>query len=95
MTKADILGIFDTLEVCTHYNINQKDFHQLPYEICSMKISPVYERLNGWRSSLTGINRFEDLPGALKQYITYIEKQTGVPVSMISTGPDREQHIRK
>ena len=54
---------------------------------------PVYKEFAGWSGDITKIRKFDDLPGNLKDYIDYIEKYTGVPITIVSVGPDREETI--
>lgn len=92
LTKPDVLSGFETIKVCTGYKKGQENFNNFPFEISS-KLSPVYTDFPGWGEDITGIKEFSGLPPQLKSYISYIEKETGVPVSVISTGPNREQTI--
>jgi adenylosuccinate synthase len=92
MTKADVMSGFKTIKVCTGYKINGKICYEIPFSNDSV-IEPVYTELEGWEEKITSIRTFNELPGALKKYITFIEKQTGVPVTMVSVGPDREETI--
>ncbi|TND09421.1 MAG: adenylosuccinate synthase [Bacteroidetes bacterium] len=93
MMKADVLSPFDTIKICTHYKVDGKLTEFLPYDLCDAVIEPVYTELKGWRSDLTGLNDAENMPVALQQYIGFIEKQCGVPVSIVSVGPDRTQTL--
>jgi adenylosuccinate synthase len=93
MTKADVLQIFDKVDVCTHYMIDGKEFSHIPYEICSAKISPVYSSMKGWKLDAGKEAVAENIPPALKDFIGRTEKETGAVVSMVSTGPDRKQII--
>ncbi len=93
MMKADVLSDFDTIKVCTHYMLDDKKIDYLPYDIDPSLVSPVYEDLKGWNCNLTGLNRENELPDALMNYIHFIEKHTGVPISVVSVGPDRTQTI--
>ena len=92
MTKADVLSGFKTIKICTSYKINGKICHELPFDSDS-RIEPVYTELKGWEEDITGKRNFDELPEALKYYIEFVEKQTGVPVTMVSVGPDREETI--
>jgi adenylosuccinate synthase len=92
MTKADVLSGFKKIKICTSYNIDGKNSNELPFSIES-EIEPVYTELDGWTENITGCRNFSDLPEALKKYIEFIENQTGVPVTMVSVGPDREETI--
>jgi adenylosuccinate synthase len=92
MTKADVLSGFKTIKICTSYKIDGKICQELPFNNDSI-IEPVYTELKGWEEKITGNREFDKLPDALKNYIEFIEKQTGVPVTMVSVGPDREETI--
>jgi adenylosuccinate synthase len=92
MTKADVLSGFRTIRVCTSYKLDGQECHELPYSIESA-IEPVYTEMEGWNEDITGCREFNELPSALKKYIEFIEVQTGVPVTMVSVGPDREETI--
>ncbi len=93
MMKADVLSGLDTIRVCTAYKVNGVVTKNFPYDICTAEIEPVYTDLPGWTEDLTGVTRAEDMPGALMEYISFIEKATGVPVSVVSVGPDRTQTL--
>lgn len=93
MMKADVLSIFPTIKVCTQYQL--KDglvTDMLPYELIHDKIIPVYKEMKGWNVNLKGIEE-KTLPLELLQYVTFLEQQLGVPITIISTGPDRTQTI--
>ena len=92
MTKADVLSGFKTIKICTSYKINGKICQELPFNGDSL-IEPVYTEFNGWEEEITGKRNFDELPDTLKHYIEFIEKQTGVPVTMVSVGADREETI--
>jgi adenylosuccinate synthase len=92
MMKADVLNIFDSIKVCTHYRLaDGKVTDQLPFDFVDSRVAPVYEQLPGWSgepATDTG-----ELPAALSDYVGFLEKALGVPVTMISVGPDRAQTI--
>jgi len=92
MTKADVMSGFKTIKVCTAYKIDGKFCHELPFNNDAV-IEPVYKELQGWNEDITTVRSFNELPDALKKYIDFIENQTGVPVTMVSVGPDREETI--
>lgn len=92
MMKADVLDSFDTIKVCTGYKINGEVVQEFPFDI-DQDMEPVYEELPGWKTDLTGVTSEEEFPKALKEYITYIEKATGLPISIVSVGPNRNQTI--
>jgi len=92
MTKADVMSGFNTIKICTSYKVNGKEFFEIPYEIESV-LEPVYTELKGWDENISGVKEYDNLPDALKKYIEFVEKNTGVPVTMVSVGPDREETI--
>jgi adenylosuccinate synthase len=93
MMKADVLSDFDTIKVCTHYILNGEKIDYLPFDIINEKIEPVYVELKGWKIDLTQLEHKEQLPKELTDYIAFIEKETQVPISIVSIGPDRKQTI--
>jgi adenylosuccinate synthase len=91
MMKADVLNIFDEIQVCTAYEMPDGSItDQIPFEITDIKVKPVYETLKGWACSLEGMRDFNELPVELADYIKFIEKHLNLPINFISTGPDRE-----
>lgn len=93
VTKADVLSIFDEIKVCTKYKVNGELSSHIPFDICNDRIEPQYEVLKGWSKAINTINKKEHLPGAITDYISYLQKQTGIKVLMLSVGPGREQLI--
>ena len=93
MMKADVLGNFDTIRVCTHYLINGEKTDRFPYDITDVELVPVYEDLRGWKADLTGLSSYDDAPDALKEYVSFLEAQLEVPISVVSVGPDRKQTL--
>ncbi len=95
MMKADVLSIFPTIKVCTHYELSNGSVTELiPYEIVNEKIKPIYTELKGWNTSLTGVSE-NQIPIELAQYVDFLEKALNVPITLISTGPDRTQTIHR
>ncbi|MCK9304883.1 MAG: adenylosuccinate synthase [Bacteroidales bacterium] len=92
MMKADVLDTFDTIRVATSYICDGEATDRVPYDI-NARIEPVYREFRGWKRDLTGIRREDELPVEFMDYLRFIEKETGVPVAIISVGPDREQTI--
>ncbi len=93
MTKSDVLTHFETLQVCTAYKINGSETDELPFDI-NAPVEPIYREMPSWKKDLTGITDKADLPAELMDYVAFIEKEVGVPVSYVSVGPDREQIIK-
>jgi adenylosuccinate synthase len=93
MMKADVLSVFPTIKVCTDYQLeNGTITDMVPYEVVKEKIIPVYKELKGWNVSLKGVSK-ENLPAELNQYIKFLETTLCVPITLVSTGPDRTQTI--
>jgi adenylosuccinate synthase len=94
VTKLDVLDGMDELKVCVGYDINGERSDLLPVGAeDTAACEPVYEDLPGWTESTVGVKRLEDLPKKARAYLDRIEAICGVPVDMISTGPDREETI--
>jgi len=92
MMKADVMDQFDTIKICTGYKINGKITKEFPYELDD-QIETIYTELPGWKTDLTAITSQDQFPQALKDYISFIEKETGVKIMIVSVGPNREQTI--
>lgn len=91
VTMFDVLGYLDKIPVCVGYNINGQVTDKFPETYLLAKAEPVYEYLEGWRCDISDISEYENLPEAAKNYADFIERQLGVPVTMISNGPKRDQ----
>ncbi len=94
MTKPDVLTGLNELRICTAYRIDGRETRELPYSL-DQKIEPVYRTFPGWDDDISRARNFNELPPQLGDYIAFIEKETGVPVTMISVSPDREAIIRR
>jgi adenylosuccinate synthase len=92
MMKTDVLNSFDEIEVCTHYLIGEKLTDQVPYDLGAANLKPVYRKFKGW-GNITDISSYDKLPEELKQYIHFIEESVGVPINLISMGPERNQTL--
>jgi adenylosuccinate synthase len=92
ITKPDVMSGFETVKVCISYKIDGKECKEIPNDNYS-SIEPVYTELPGWQEEISGIRKYEDLPDALKKYIDFIENETGIPVSIVSVGPDRQETV--
>ncbi len=91
MMKADVLSVFPRVKVCTGYKLRDgRETDILPYEFVYEKVTPIYEELDGWPGE--GI-KGENLPDGLRAYIEFLERELAVPITLISTGPDRSQTI--
>ena len=93
MMKADVLSGFKTIKVCTSYMYKGNEIEHFPYDIQNENVEPIYKEFRGWDEDLTQEESFEILPNTLKEYISFIEKELNIPISIDSVGPDREQTI--
>ena len=92
MMKSDVLNDFEKLKVAVAYKVDGKETTEFPYEV-NGEIVPVYKEFEGWNCNINGIRNYDQFPTRLKEYIEFIEKETGVPVKIVSVGPDREETI--
>ncbi len=92
MMKADVLDQFETIKICVGYEIDGKVVEHFPFELDD-KVIPVYAELPGWQTDLTKIKDQNEFPEELNNYINFIEEEMGIPVTIASVGPNREQTI--
>jgi adenylosuccinate synthase len=92
MTKADVLTGFNSVKVCIAYNINGKETFEIPFDH-DAPLQPVYLDFPGWNENISALRNYSELPGTLKKFIGFIEEQTGIPITMVSVGPDRKETI--
>jgi adenylosuccinate synthase len=96
VTKLDVLDELETIQICVGYEIDGKPIAGVPVLVDRFaECEPVYEEWLGWQTSTVGITAYEDLPEKARNYLARIEALAGIPVAIISTGPDREQTIIK
>ncbi|HUK04297.1 MAG TPA: adenylosuccinate synthase [Burkholderiales bacterium] len=94
ITKLDVLDGAETLKVCVGYRMDGKLSDILPVGAEELAMcEPVYEEMPGWRESTVGVKAYERLPKAARDYLARVEKLCGVPIALISTGPDRDETI--
>jgi adenylosuccinate synthase len=93
MMKADVLSIFDSIEVCTHYLVNGEKVTDFPFDVNDLDYTPVYETLPGWNCDLTQLDDYSNAPEELKKYVSYLEDKLQVPIKVVSVGPDRKQTL--
>ena len=93
LTVLDVLGYLDELPICVGYEIDGKITRDFPVTAELKKAKPVYEKLPGWKCEIKGIREYNELPENCRKYIEFIEKELGVPVTMVSNGPGREDII--
>jgi adenylosuccinate synthase len=94
LTKLDVLDDFDTIKVCTHYELNGEKTDIFPSDCDDVDaVKPIYKSFEGWKTSTRNISTFDGLPDKAQAYIRFIEEFTGVPFTIISTGPKRSETI--
>ena len=93
MTKADVLDAFETIRVGVGYKINGEVYDTIPYDMNTTDIEIVYKDFEGWKTKTSDCKTYNQLPQAFKSYIDFIEKETGVPMKIISVGPNRDETI--
>ncbi|MDD4777902.1 MAG: adenylosuccinate synthase [Fermentimonas sp.] len=92
MMKSDVLDSFETIKACIAYNINGVETEKLPFDIAE-GIEPVYIELPGWETDMSKMQSEDEFPEEFNNYITFLETELGVPISIVSLGPDRAQTI--
>lgn len=92
-TVLDVLGYLDEIPVCTAYEVDGKEIHDFPNTSILEKAKPVLKTLPGWKCDIRGIKKYEDLPENCRNYIEFVEKEIGFPITMISNGPGRDDII--
>ena len=91
MMKSDVLSGINKIKVCTHYlNSNNEKIDYLPFED-NESLIPVYDEIEGWEKDIMKINNLDEAPEQVHNYIKYLEDHLGVPIKIISVGPDRKQ----
>ncbi len=92
MMKADVLDSFEDIFVCTHYIENNERIDYFPFEI-SDDTQPVFQKMKGWNQDITKLKSEKEFPKELSDYITFLEKELEVPISIVSVGPNRSETI--
>lgn len=94
MMKADVLSVFDEIKVCTEYQLGDgARTEEMPFQLVDEDITPIYKSFKGWQTDIREVKSYDDTPEELKAYIAFIEKEVGVPVTIVSVGPDRTETI--
>lgn len=95
VTKIDVLNKLDTVQSAVAYELGGQRTEELPYDLCHAHITPILEGHQGWMQSLEEVDRFDALPQTAQDYLAFLEQQLQTPITMVSTGPGREQLLRK
>lgn len=95
MMKSDVLDDFPVIKACVAYKINGKETRRVPFDIDAAEIEPVYVELPGWQTPMTAVKSEAEFPARFSEYVAFLEKELGVPVAIVSVGPDRTQTIER
>ncbi|MDR0987980.1 MAG: adenylosuccinate synthase [Prevotellaceae bacterium] len=94
MMKSDVLDTFSTIKACVAYRVGDREIDYYPYDI-NDGIEPVYVELPGWETEMTGMHTEDEFPEEFNAYLSFLEEQLGVPICIVSLGPDRGQTIER
>jgi adenylosuccinate synthase len=92
MMKSDVLDSMSTIKACTSYEVDGKEVNDFPFSI-EGNLKPVYKELKGWNIDMTKMTSEDEFPKEFKDYIAFLEKELGIPIRIVSLGPDRKQTI--
>ena len=93
MMKSDVLDTFDTIKACMAYRIDGKEATKFPFDITEEGIEPVYTEIDGWKTDMSKTKSENEFPEEFNVYLSFLEEELGVPIIIVSVGPDREQTI--
>lgn len=95
LTKLDIFDSFSQVEICVGYKIDTKEYKRAPVaDVEFMKsVEPIYETLPGWESDTTGVRSFDQLPKNAQKFVERVQEHVGIPIELVSVGPERESSI--
>ncbi|MCD8077501.1 MAG: adenylosuccinate synthase [Lachnospiraceae bacterium] len=95
LTIVDALGYLDEIPICVGYEVDGEILHDFPASEKLNRAKPVWEVMPGWKQDIRGIQKYEELPENCRKYVERIEKEIGVPITMVSNGPGRDEIIRR
>jgi len=95
MMKADVLSPFPSISICTHYTKEGKIIEAFPFELSDPGIKPVFNAMKGWQTDIRRYTAVKEMPEELVNYVKFVESSVGLPVAMVSVGPDRMQTLFK
>jgi len=95
MMKADVLNPFTAINVCTGYKSGDEILKSFPFDLNDENLQPVYREMKGWNVNLENCTKVSDIPANLAGYIRFIEDSAGLPVDIVSIGPDRLQTLER
>ena len=95
MMKSDVLDSFETIKACVAYKVDGEEIDYFPFDIKEGNLEPVYVELPGWKTDMTKMQSEDEFPEEFNAYLSFLEEQLGVPIKIVSVGPDREQTIER
>lgn len=93
LTKLDVLSYMDKIPVCTHYLVSGEKTDRFPFPVALNNAKPVVEYFDGWKCDVSSVRTWEELPKQAQEYVTFIEKAIGCPITYVSVGPERDSII--
>ena len=94
VTRLDILDSFDEIKMCTAYKLDGKILDEIPASLNVLaKVEPVYETFAGWKTDISNVRRYEDLPENARKYLARMAEVTGIKLGIVSVGANRDQTI--
>ncbi|HCC50691.1 MAG TPA: adenylosuccinate synthase [Porphyromonadaceae bacterium] len=93
MMKSDVLDSFDQIKACVAYRINGEEVTKFPFEVAETEVEPVYTEIDGWNTDMTKMKSENEFPEEFNAYLSFLEEELGVPIVIVSVGPDRAQTI--
>ena len=94
MMKSDVLDSFETIKACVAYKMDEEEIDYFPFDI-NETVEPVYVELPGWQTDMTKMQSEDEFPEEFNAYLSFLEEQLGVPIKIVSVGPDRGQTIER
>ncbi len=95
MMKSDVLDTFDKIKACVAYRINGEEIKHFPFEVADVALEPVYTEIDGWEKDMTTMKSEKEFPDEFNTYLSFLEKELGLPIVIVSVGPDRKQTIER
>ena len=93
LTKLDVLSYLDKIPVCVRYSVNGQETDDFPFPPLLDEAEPVIEYMDGWKCDISGVRTWDDLPAEAREYVTFIEKAIGCPITYVSVGPERDSIV--
>jgi len=93
MMKSDVLDTLDTVKACVAYRINGEEVTKFPFDVAEVDIEPIYTEIDGWQTDMSKMKSENEFPEEFNAYLTFLEEELGIPIVIVSVGPDREQTI--